>query len=141
LTSISVYLYLSFPSPTIEFIPPIWALPSRCAKAGNGIDKPIKGDKVSIEYTGYLYDPSSEFGFGTKFDSSVGRGDFDVKIGIGQVIKGWDEGVVEMSLGEKAILNITPDYGYGARGFPGHIPPNSTLVFEVELKAINGKRL
>jgi len=110
-------------------------------KAGNGIDKPIKGDKVSIEYTGYLYDSSNEFGFGTKFDSSVGRGDFDVKIGIGQVIKGWDEGVVEMSLGEKAILTITPDYGYGARGFPGHIPPDSTLVFEVELKSINGKRL
>jgi len=107
---------------------------------GNGTDKPNKGDKVTIEYTGYLYDESKQHNFGNKFDSSVGRGDFNVKIGVGEVIKGWDEGVTDMTLGEKAILTISPDYGYGANGFPGHIPPNATLVFQVELKAINGKR-
>lgn len=67
-----------------------------------------------------------------RFDSSVGRGDFDVRIGTGQVIKGWDEGILEtdggMTLGEKAKLTITGDYAYGSRGFPGLIPPNATLV-------------
>ncbi|KAJ4012751.1 FK506 binding protein proline rotamase rapamycin-binding protein [Fusarium irregulare] len=95
---------------------------------------PAKGQKVTMEYTGWL--ANADGSKGTKFDSSVGRGDFVVTIGVGQVIKGWDEGVVDMKLGEKATLNITPDYGYGAQGFPGHIPPNSTLIFDVQLKDI-----
>ncbi|KAG8360657.1 hypothetical protein FVEN_g1739 [Fusarium venenatum] len=99
---------------------------------GNG-PSPKVGQTVSMEYTGWLQENG---GKGKQFDSSVGRGDFDVKIGVGQVIKGWDEGVVQMKLGEKATLLITPDYGYGARGFPGAIPPNSTLIFDVELKKI-----
>lgn len=71
---------------------------------------------------------------GSKFDSSRDRGTpFQTKIGVGQVIKGWDEGVPQLSLGEKAVLTATPDYAYGARGFPPVIPPNSTLKFEVEL--------
>ncbi|CAK7220981.1 FK506 binding protein proline rotamase rapamycin-binding protein [Sporothrix bragantina] len=98
---------------------------------------PNKGDRVTIEYTGYLKDTNKPDNKGDKFDSSVGRGDFVTAIGVGQVIKGWDEGVVQMKLGEKATLDITPDYGYGARGFPGHIPPNSSLIFDVELKKIN----
>jgi FK506-binding protein 1 len=76
---------------------------------------------------------------GAKFDASRDRGrPFSFKIGIGQVIRGWDEGVAQMSLGEHATLNITSDYGYGARGAGGVIPPNADLVFDVELLAING---
>ena len=76
---------------------------------------------------------------GSKFDASRDRGrPFQFTIGIGQVIKGWDEGVMQMSLGEKAMLRITSDYGYGARGAGGVIPPNADLNFEVELLAING---
>ncbi|KAH8596036.1 peptidyl-prolyl cis-trans isomerase fkr-3 [Bisporella sp. PMI_857] len=112
-----------------------------------GVDKTIRsegsgaipkvGDKVTIEYTGYLKDTSKPDNKGEKFDSSVGRGDFVTKIGIGQVIKGWDEGVVTMKVGEKATLDITSDYAYGDRGFPGHIPPSAALIFDVELKKIN----
>jgi len=74
---------------------------------------------------------------GTKFDASRDRGrPFKFTIGVGQVIKGWDEGVIQMSLGEKAILRITSDYGYGPRGAGGVIPPNADLTFEVELLEI-----
>ncbi|KZZ98605.1 Peptidyl-prolyl cis-trans isomerase, FKBP-type [Moelleriella libera RCEF 2490] len=86
------------------------------------------GQTVSIEYTGWIKDASKPDQKGSQFDSSVGRGDFVVKIGTGQVIKGWDEGVTQMKVGEKALLDITADYGYGARGFPGAIPPNSDLL-------------
>ncbi|KAL2047051.1 hypothetical protein N7G274_001069 [Stereocaulon virgatum] len=111
-------------------------------KEGNGTDWPKKGDDVTIEYTGNLYDESkgSENDYrGKQFDSSVGRGDFRTKIGVGKVIKGWDEGVMNMSLGEKSILTITGDYAYGDRGFPNLIPPHATLIFVVELKGINDK--
>jgi len=111
-------------------------------KNGNGTDQPKKGDTVTMEYTGWLYDPSKPDNKGgdKPFDTSVGRGDFDTKIGVGRVIRGWDEGIVNMTLGEKATLTISSDFAYGDRGFPGAIPPNSTLVFDVELLAINGKR-
>ncbi|CAJ0549400.1 Ff.00g030130.m01.CDS01 [Fusarium sp. VM40] len=97
---------------------------------------PTNGQTVTMEYTGWLKDTSQPENKGKQFDSSVGRGDFVVKIGVGQVIKGWDEGVTQMKLNEKATLDITPDYGYGARGFPGAIPPNSALIFDVQLKNI-----
>ncbi|OSD07772.1 peptidyl-prolyl cis-trans isomerase [Trametes coccinea BRFM310] len=94
---------------------------------GDGKTFPRKGDTVRIHYVGTLLD-------GKKFDSSRDRGaPFETEIGVGKVIKGWDEGVPQLSLGEKAILTATPDYAYGARGFPPVIPPNSTLRFEVEL--------
>ncbi|KAK9476148.1 hypothetical protein V1514DRAFT_337857 [Lipomyces japonicus] len=100
---------------------------------GNGQDFPKPGDVVTIHYVGTLDN-------GKKFDSSRDRGaPFQTKIGVGQVIKGWDEGVPKLSLGEKAKLTISGDYGYGSRGFPGTIPPNATLIFEVELLGINGK--
>ncbi|KKY19223.1 putative fkbp peptidyl-prolyl cis-trans isomerase [Phaeomoniella chlamydospora] len=107
--------------------------------AGNGVDKPRQGDTVTMEYTGWLEDASAPNNRGKQFDSSVGRGDFKTPIGVGRVIKGWDEGVTDMTLGEKAVLTITGDYAYGSRGFPGLIPPNATLIFQVQLKAINGK--
>jgi len=100
-------------------------------KAGDGMNFPKRGDNVTIHYVGTLTD-------GKKFDSSRDRNDpFVTKIGVGQVIKGWDEGVPQLSLGQKAVLTVTPDYAYGARGFPPVIPPNSVLRFEVELLKIN----
>merc|ERR1712080_782429 len=113
--------------------------------AGNGVDKPKAGDQITMEYTGNLYDANAPGGKGKQFDSSVGRGDFMTKIGVGQLIKGWDEGIIEtdggMTLGEKATLLITGDYAYGDRGFPGLIPANATLIFDVQLKAINDKKM
>mmetsp|Transcript_44648 Transcript_44648/g.103222 ORF Transcript_44648/g.103222 Transcript_44648/m.103222 type:complete len:110 (-) Transcript_44648:103-432(-) len=101
-------------------------------QAGDGTNFPKKGDKVTMHYTGTLTSN------GKKFDSSKDRGKpFETKIGVGQVIQGWDEGVPQMSLGEKAILKMTSDYGYGAAGAGGVIPPNADLTFEVELLKIN----
>uniref|UniRef100_A0A6U2CVY4 peptidylprolyl isomerase n=1 Tax=Hemiselmis andersenii TaxID=464988 RepID=A0A6U2CVY4_HEMAN len=100
-------------------------------RPGDGTTYPKKGDMLTMHYHGTLAD-------GSKFDSSYDRGSpFKFQIGVGQVIKGWDEGVIKMSLGEKARLNITPDYGYGERGFPPVIPPSSELIFDVELLGIN----
>ncbi|KAE8141366.1 hypothetical protein BDV38DRAFT_237738 [Aspergillus pseudotamarii] len=107
---------------------------------GNGTDNPNVGDEIAMHYTGWVYDPSKPEGKGNKFDSSYDRGQpLKASIGIKRLIKGWDEGVPQMSLGEKALLTITPDYGYGAQGFPGLIPPNSTLLFDVHLVSIQRK--
>jgi peptidylprolyl isomerase len=93
-------------------------------------DAPTKGKSVKVHYTGKLTD-------GKKFDSSVDRGDpFVFTIGVGQVIKGWDEGVMSMKVGGKRQLIIPADLGYGARGAPGAIPPNAELIFDVELLGV-----
>jgi peptidylprolyl isomerase/FKBP-type peptidyl-prolyl cis-trans isomerase FkpA len=89
----------------------------------------VAGKKVSVHYTGKLTD-------GKQFDSSVGRGPFDFKLGAGQVIQGWDQGVAGMKVGGKRKLTIPPELAYGKQGFPGAIPPDSTLVFEVELLGV-----
>ncbi|KAF2824343.1 peptidyl-prolyl cis-trans isomerase [Ophiobolus disseminans] len=116
-------------------------------RRGNGTDVPKKHDEVAMEYTGWLFDDDAPDKKGKQFDSSVGRGDLMTPIGVGRVIRGWDEGILgsalssPMTLGEKATLTITADYGYGESGFPGWIPSNAKLIFDVELKAINGKRM
>ena len=92
------------------------------------------GDLVTVHYTGWLYDESASDNRGDKFDSSVDRGDkFQFPLGAGRVIKGWDEGVAGMLIGEKRVLTIPPHMGYGDRGAGAVIPPGATLVFEVEL--------
>eukprot|EP00462_Mataza_sp_D1_P018253 CAMPEP_0175143062 /NCGR_PEP_ID=MMETSP0087-20121206/13199_1 /TAXON_ID=136419 /ORGANISM="Unknown Unknown, Strain D1" /LENGTH=256 /DNA_ID=CAMNT_0016427041 /DNA_START=222 /DNA_END=992 /DNA_ORIENTATION=- len=100
---------------------------------GDGKTFPKTGDKLSMHYTGTLKDD------GKQFDCSRTRGTpFEFIIGVGQVIQGWDQGVVQMSLGQRAKLHIPADLGYGSRGAGGVIPPNADLVFDVELLCING---
>lgn len=92
---------------------------------------PSSGQTCVMHYTGWLWENEAK---GAKFDSSVDRGrPFSFKLGVGQVIRGWDEGVASMKVGGKRQLLIPPDLGYGARGAGGVIPPNATLLFEVEL--------
>ena len=110
---------MATPSPKVESL-----------KTGNGA-APKNGDSVTVHYTGWLPD-------GKKFDSSVDRDDpFTFSLGAGEVIAGWDLGVATMKIGDKIRLTLPPELAYGARGFPGAIPPNATLIFEVELLAIN----
>jgi peptidylprolyl isomerase len=102
-------------------------------KVGTGAS-PKTGQTCVMHYTGWLYENSTK---GKKFDSSVDRGEpFEFKIGMHQVIAGWDEGVATMKVGGKRTLIIPPDLGYGARGAGGVIPPNATLMFDVELLAV-----
>jgi peptidylprolyl isomerase len=104
-------------------------------KAGTGAT-PKTGQICVMHYTGWLYQNGAK---GAKFDSSVDRGQpFEFPIGTGRVIKGWDEGVASMKVGGKRTLVIPPDLGYGARGAGGVIPPNATLIFEVELLGVKG---
>jgi FKBP-type peptidyl-prolyl cis-trans isomerase len=99
----------------------------------------VAGDTASVHYTGWLYDESAPDGRGDKFDSSVDRGqEFPFPVGAGRVIKGWDEGVVGMLIGEKRELTIAPELAYGNRGAGSVIPPGATLVFEVELMGLRG---
>jgi len=113
-------------------------LSSRTLLQGEG---PVaeNGQTVIVHYTGWLYDETAPNFRGDKFDSSVDRGlPFEFPVGAGRVIKGWDQGVAGMHVGEVRELTIAPAMGYGERGYPPVIPPSSTLVFVVELLGIQG---
>jgi FKBP-type peptidyl-prolyl cis-trans isomerase len=103
---------------------------------GSG-DTIAAGKTAVVHYTGWLFDSNANDHKGKKFDSSRDRGEpFRFSVGGGQVIKGWDEGVAGMKIGGQRRLVIPPDMGYGARGAGNSIPPNATLLFDVELLAI-----
>ena len=100
---------------------------------GSG-NEAVAGRRVTVHYTGWLYKEDAADHKGKKFDSSRDRGDpFEFRLGAGEVIDGWDQGVAGMKVGGRRTLTIPPNLGYGAQGSPGAIPPNATLVFDVEL--------
>ena len=103
----------------------------RDVKLGSG-DEAKVGNIVSVQYTGWIYDAYAPQLHGRQFDSSVGRGPFSFMLGVGDVIKGWDRGVLGMKIGGKRTLIIPSNLGYGEQGSPS-IPPGSTLIFDVEL--------
>lgn len=121
--------------PSMELAP---GLTARILKAGEGATAEA-GQTAVVHYTGWLYDETAENRRGKKFDSSVDRDQyFRFMLGAGRVIKGWDQGVVGMQVGEKRELTIAPEMGYGERGAGAVIPPGATLVFEVELAELQG---
>ena len=106
-------------------------------KIGSGAEA-VAGKTVAVHYTGWLFDAAAVDTKGKKFDSSRDRGaPFSFGLGAGNVIAGWDQGVVGMKVGGQRTLIIPPELGYGARGAGGVIPPNATLVFDVELLAVD----
>jgi peptidylprolyl isomerase len=113
------------PKPAAQMTTTPSGLQYRDVVVGKGA-QPKEGDTVVVNYTG-------RFTNGKIFDTSVGKRPFEFKLGRGEVIKGWDEGVASMHVGGKRKLVIPPDLAYGAGGYPGVIPPNSTLTFDVEL--------
>lgn len=105
-------------------------------KLGKG-EKAARGREVSVHYTGWLYDASAAGHKGKKFDSSRDRGaPIEFPLGAGMVIDGWEQGIEGMMTGGQRTLIIPPQLGYGARGAPGAIPPNATLIFDVELMGV-----
>jgi FKBP-type peptidyl-prolyl cis-trans isomerase len=115
---------------------PVTALAKLERTVGTGAEAKA-GATVQVHYTGWLYDPAAADGHGKKFDSSLDRGQpFAFRLGAGMVIQGWDEGVAGMKIGGKRTLVIPAEMGYGARGAGGVIPPNATLIFDVELLGV-----
>ena len=97
-----------------------------------------KGLSVTVHYTGWLHDAEEKDGKGKKFDSSLDRQEpFKFILGVGQVIKGWDEGVNGMKIGGQRLISVPSDMGYGSRGAGGAIPPNADLIFDVKLLGID----
>jgi FKBP-type peptidyl-prolyl cis-trans isomerase FkpA len=97
----------------------------------------VPGQTIQVHYTGWLFDESAPDNKGRKFDSSLDRGQpFEFQLGVGMVIAGWDQGFAGMRVGGRRTLVIPPELGYGARGAGGVIPPNATLIFEVELLGV-----
>ena len=94
----------------------------------------MNGDILSVNYTGWLYDPDAPENKGDQFDSSVGRAPFEFTLGVGAVIAGWDRGLLGMRVGGRRIIVIPPELGYGADGSPPRIPGNATLLFDVDIR-------
>jgi FKBP-type peptidyl-prolyl cis-trans isomerase FkpA len=114
-------------------MPPPSELQKDDTKAGAGAEARA-GQRVTVHYTGWLYDEAAADHKGRKFDSSRDRNDpFTFRLGAGEVIAGWDQGVAGMLIGGQRTLTIPPQLGYGRRGAGGVIPPDATLVFDVEL--------
>lgn len=138
---------LAKPGPVAPFVPNLSAtvgnkvteLKKIDVSEGTGAEA-VPGKAAIVHYTGWLYDPSVPDGRGKKFDSSrEGRGvPFGFIIGAGKVIKGWDQGVAGMKVGGKRTLVVPPELGYGESGAGGVIPPNATLVFDIELLDVKG---
>jgi FKBP-type peptidyl-prolyl cis-trans isomerase len=106
-------------------------------QVGSGAEA-VSGKQVTVHYSGWLYDASKVDTKGKPFDSSRDRNEpFSFRLGAGQVIRGWDEGVAGMKIGGRRRLTIPAEMGYGARGAGGAIPPNATLVFDVELLGVS----
>jgi FKBP-type peptidyl-prolyl cis-trans isomerase FkpA len=103
-------------------------------KVGTGATA-TSGKSIVVNYTGWLYDSSKPDNKGTQFDTSIGRGPYTFTLGVGAVIKGWDQGVVGMQVGGSRRLILPPDLGYGSSGL-GQIPPNATLVFDIDLLSV-----
>jgi FKBP-type peptidyl-prolyl cis-trans isomerase FkpA len=132
-----VFAQYTAPSTTTKGASKLDAMPKELQKTdvkqGSGSEA-AAGKTAVVQYTGWLYDPAKPDNKGTKFDSSRDRNEpFSFPLGGGRVIKGWDVGVVGMKVGGQRTLVIPPDMGYGARGAGGVIPPNATLIFDVEL--------
>lgn len=105
-------------------------------KIGTGVEA-VPGQHIQVHYTGWLFDENAPDKKGRKFDSSRDRGQpFEFQLGVSQVIGGWDQGFAGMKVGGERTLIIPPELGYGARGAGGVIPPNATLIFEVELLGV-----
>ena len=123
-------------APVITATASITSLIKDDVKVGTGAEA-VTGKTVSVHYTGWLYDPSAADKHGKQFDSSRTSGTpFQFPLGGGRVIKGWDQGVAGMKVGGQRTLTIPANMGYGARGAGGSIPPNATLIFDVELLGV-----
>lgn len=115
----------------------ITTLQTTDVKVGTGAEA-VAGRAITVHYTGWLYSESASDHHGTKFDSSVDRNvPYPFILGAGQVIKGWDQGIVGMKVGGQRTLVIPPSLGYGSTGVSGVIPANATLVFDVQLLSVN----
>ena len=104
-------------------------------RVGTGAEA-VTGRSLTVNYSGWLYNPSQPESKGQQFDSSIGRAPFSFQLGVSSVIQGWHQGLVGMRVGGQRRLVIPPELGYGARGNPPAIPSNATLVFDVELLAV-----
>ena len=125
-------------APAVQAAPAAAARPQQLQKLDTVVGKgaeAVAGKTVTVHYTGWLYSPKSPQSHGPKFDSSVGGEPFTFPLGMGAVIKGWDQGVAGMKVGGKRTIIIPSELGYGARGI-GPIPPNANLIFDVELLSV-----
>ena len=104
-------------------------------RVGTGADA-TSGKRLTVNYTGWLYSAGAADNKGAQFDSSIGRAPFAFTLGAGQVIRGWDQGVAGMKVGGQRRLVLPPDLAYGAAGAGGAIPPNATLIFDIELLGV-----
>ena len=126
----------SDPSGSAQMMGGVTKLVKTDVVVGEGAEA-VAGKKVSVHYTGWLYNEASADKKGAKFDSSRDRGQpFEFPLGGGRVIKGWDQGVAGMKVGGQCTLTIPPELGYGSRGAGRSIPPNASLIFDVELLGV-----